>query len=91
VTEVNDKGNDFAGPVLPDVTTVTVKKKAVVDGTPVKQRRRRGTGTRTPRAIKHTIDLSDCDPRVAAAAQEVRKPGQKLRVVSTQEVWVVNK
>lgn len=77
--------NDTKDRPVRDTATVTVTKP--VDGSKV-QRKRHGKNVK--RAIKTTLALSDCDPRVVEVAQSARKPGQLLRVVSPNEIHVVN-
>lgn len=76
--------NDERDLTVRDTATVIVTD--TVDGT--KKRRRNGPNVK--RAITTTLSLSDCDPRVVAAAQAIRKPGQLLRIASTSEIQVVN-
>ena len=67
-----------------DNATITVKE--AVDGT----RKRRQSGGYTRKAYTTTLSLDDVDPGVRAMAMKVRKPGQLLRIVSPNEVHVVN-
>lgn len=77
-------------PTVRDTATVTVKE--AVDGTR-NRRRRRAYPARAamPEAINTTLSLADCDPRVVAAAQSVRQPGQVLVVVDLDLIRVVNR
>ena len=76
-------------PVVRDTATVTTK--TTVDGTKPKRKQSRGSTTNTRRVINDTLSLDDCTPEVAAMVRATRRPGQKIRVVSPTEVWLVNR
>lgn len=71
--------------------TVTVTTKTTVDGTKPKRKQSRGSNSNTRRVIQDTLSLDQCTPEVQAMVRQTRKPGQKIRVVSPTEVWLVNR
>jgi|SoiMethySBSTD1v2_1073268.scaffolds.fasta_scaffold61181_9 hypothetical protein len=75
-------------PQVRETATVTVMEP--VDGTK-KRKTRSDKGTkRGPRQRLDTLTLDDLQPEVRAAAKAIRKAGQRYRIVSPTEVWVVN-
>jgi hypothetical protein len=75
-------------PTVRDIATVTVT--APVNGEKKRKARSDKGKKRTPKAVPTTLSLDDCLPDVQAAARQVRKPGQVFRVISAEEVWVMN-
>ena len=75
-------------PTVRDTATVTVG--APVDGTKKRKTRSDKGKKRGPRRTLTTLTLNDVVPEVRAAAQATRKKGQKFRIVSPTEGWVMN-
>ena len=65
--------------------TATVRPSEPVEG---KQRRRRPSAASQPRAV--TTHQLEVDPQVMAAALAIKRPGQRLVIVSATEVRLVN-
>lgn len=77
--------NDTENPTIPKVATVTVKK--AVDGTQ-KRKPRSDKGKRRSVQLNHHITV---DPRVMQQALAMIKPSQRLVIVDSETVRLVNR